>query len=565
MAKKEGSFTGWLQRVRRTGEYSDVLVRVGSSEFSLHMLPLLNASSYFRELPPTCSCAAESSPDSSSPGIPVVDIADLPGGAEGFAAAADFCYLVKPTFTVQNVAQIRAVADYLGMADLLESTKKFLYVNVFSHWRFSAAFLQQYKRLNSPVDEYIESRCLKVIVVACTKAFSETKYLSAPMPLASSVATGATWQSSPSQALTEIIVRMVSLPDCYVAEVVDSLVEMQINLNLKCRQGRNVRSWLDSVLADECVSDKARCWMVLCLARLLLKGAPTTRPWLELSSQYWCSLLEHMDGLMAVAEESMHDRLVSVKKLLEHRIGASLFEIDEYLHVYKFGPETLLALVLHFIKEGDSNDEALEEVADEVDGFIWNYAESIAVSTDVLVALIKAFPAQSRRSHDTLYGAIEKLLNKNSGYSQEEKQSLWRLIDRSKLSPSEYERALSNPGFLCQPHILESVLQQHSDELAKVPDGDGRNLRHIMQKVINASLKLLEENSRRSMEILELQKQYAALLGGKICPARDSCYNSPDLFRKDALGGVHSFIVGVGEETEEASSEASDTHTISAL
>ena len=44
-------------------------------------------------------------------------------------------------------------------------------------------------------------------------------------------------------------------------------------------------------------------------------------------------------------------------------------------------------------------------------------------------------------------------------------------------------------------------------------DTDGRHLRHIMQKVINASLKLLEENSRRSREILELQKQYGELLG----------------------------------------------------
>ncbi|KAL2641424.1 hypothetical protein R1flu_009011 [Riccia fluitans] len=564
MAKKESSFTGWLQRVRRTGEYSDVIVRVGSAEFHLHMLPLLNASSYFRELPQTCSCAssAAGSPDSTVGSLPVIDIPDLPGGAEGFAAAADFCYLVKPTFTLQNVAEIRAAAEYLGMADLLESTKKFLYVNVFSHWRFSAAFLQQYKRLNSPVDEYIESRCLKVIVVACTKAFSETKYLSAPMPLASSVATGATWQSSPSQALTEVIVRMVSLPDVYAAEVIDSLVEMQVNLNLKCRQGRNVRSWLDSVLTDECSSDKGRCWMVLCLSRLLLKGAPSTRPWLELSSQYWCSLLEHLDGLMAVADEPMHNRLIPVRKLLEHRIGASLSEIDDYLHAYKFGPETLLSLVLHFIKEGDPTDETLEEIAEEVDGFIWNYSGSISLSVDIFVALVKAFPPQTRRSHDTLYGAIEKLFSRSHHYNPEEKQSLWRLIDRSKLSPPEYERALNNPGFLCQPHILESVLQQHSEELAKVPYSDGRNLRHIMQKVINASLKLLEENSRRSMEILELQKQYAALLGGKICSGSDSCYNSPDLFRKD---GVHSFIVGVGEDTEEVSSEASEAQTISTL
>ncbi|CAM6127568.1 unnamed protein product [Calypogeia fissa] len=581
MAIKEGGcFNGWLQRVRRTGEYSDLLIRIGSVDFHLHMLPFLNASSFFRDLPRVVSSypAAEvvgtehvgveselgyGSVPLSTPCVQVVDLSDLPGGADGFSAAADFCYLMKPNFTLQNVAQIRAVAEFLGMVDLLESTKKFLYVNVFSHWRFSAAFLQQYKRVDSPVDDFIESRCLKVIVMACTKAFTETKYLSAPMPLARSVSSGAAWQSSPSQALTEIIVQFVSLPDLYVEEVVECLVEMQINLNLKCRQGRNVRSWLDSVLTDECVSDTASCWMVLCLSRLLLKCAPTSRPWLELSSQYWCSLLEHVDRLFAVVDEPMKERLVPVKRLMEHKIGASLFEIDDYLRAYKFGPETLLSLVQHFIAEGDYGDEALEEIVEEVEGFIWKYAEGAAsaLSFDVFVALVKAFPPGAWQSHDTLYGAIEKLLLKTNSYSADEKQRLWRLIDRSKLSPVEYEKALNNPNFLCQPHILESVLQEHSEELSMVADGDGRNLRQIMQKVMNASLQLLEENSRRSKEILELQKQYAALLGGKICPpSANSSFNSPERLKKMINEGDPHAITFVEEEEEtEISSEGSES------
>lgn len=110
----------------------------------------------------------------------------------------------------------------------------------------------------------------------------------------------------------------------------------------------------------------------------------------------------------------------------------------------------------------------------------------------------------------------------------EERQRLWGLVDPAKLSPAVNERALNNPGFLSQPHILEIVLQKHSEELSKVPDTDGQNLRHIMQKVINASLKLLEENSRRSKEIIQLQQQYSELLGGKICHSQDSCDDSPD-------------------------------------
>lgn len=50
-----GGLSGWLQRVRKTGEYSDVQVVVNGVEFRVHMLPLMNASSYFRNLPSSSS------------------------------------------------------------------------------------------------------------------------------------------------------------------------------------------------------------------------------------------------------------------------------------------------------------------------------------------------------------------------------------------------------------------------------------------------------------------------------------------------------------------------------
>lgn len=77
MAKKEG-LNSWLQRVRITGEYSDLHVRLNGEEFHLHMLPLLNASSYFRNLP---SSSEEGSKKISKEGYRIVTIPDLPGTA----------------------------------------------------------------------------------------------------------------------------------------------------------------------------------------------------------------------------------------------------------------------------------------------------------------------------------------------------------------------------------------------------------------------------------------------------------------------------------------------------
>lgn len=76
MAKKEAGFSTWLQRVRRTGEFSDVKVCVNGDVFRLHMLPLLNASAYFRNLPSSSNGSPSLSKDGSTR---IINITDFPG------------------------------------------------------------------------------------------------------------------------------------------------------------------------------------------------------------------------------------------------------------------------------------------------------------------------------------------------------------------------------------------------------------------------------------------------------------------------------------------------------
>lgn len=81
-----GGLSGWLQRVRKTGEYSDVQVVVSGVEFRLHMLPLMNASSYFRNLPSSSSSSEllkqlhqQQEPHGAAVYPRVVSIPELPG------------------------------------------------------------------------------------------------------------------------------------------------------------------------------------------------------------------------------------------------------------------------------------------------------------------------------------------------------------------------------------------------------------------------------------------------------------------------------------------------------
>ena len=251
------------------------------------------------------------------------------GGVEGLAGAVDYCYLIKPTYTVHNIARIRAAAEHLGMADVMDSTKKFLYANVFAHWRASAAYLQHHHaRLSAPVDEYIETRCLKVIVAALARSFGETKYLSAPMMQSSETPDRPQdlHSSAPCEALAEMLGRVASLPDAYAGEALDALVEADVNLSVQCRQGRNARAWLAGAVHGPDCGDgvgapyRARCWVVLCLARMAARGAPQCRSWLQLSSQYWCSLLEHVQRLVNASVADNDDDDLDMRVRSSHLI-----------------------------------------------------------------------------------------------------------------------------------------------------------------------------------------------------------------------------------------------------
>jgi hypothetical protein len=87
MAKREAGFNTWLQRVRRTGEYSDVTVRVEGQEFRLHLLPLLNASSYFRNMTGNPHWSSGWSSTAGEDGARVVSLPDLPGRLRNLVAS----------------------------------------------------------------------------------------------------------------------------------------------------------------------------------------------------------------------------------------------------------------------------------------------------------------------------------------------------------------------------------------------------------------------------------------------------------------------------------------------
>ncbi|GAU12562.1 hypothetical protein TSUD_182770 [Trifolium subterraneum] len=102
--------------MKRTSEWnysqeipSDVTIQIGEASYSLHKFPLISKSGYIRKL------ISESSDPATD--VPLIELIDVPGGPEAFELAAKFCYGINFEISVENIAMLRCIADYLEMTE----------------------------------------------------------------------------------------------------------------------------------------------------------------------------------------------------------------------------------------------------------------------------------------------------------------------------------------------------------------------------------------------------------------------------------------------------------------
>ncbi|PPD80554.1 hypothetical protein GOBAR_DD22515 [Gossypium barbadense] len=100
--------------MKRTSEWifsqeipSDVTVQVGGVSFSLHKFPLISKSGYVRKVVSESNDADHS----------IIEIPNVPGGADSFELAAKFCYGINFEISTKNIAMLRCAAEYLEMTE----------------------------------------------------------------------------------------------------------------------------------------------------------------------------------------------------------------------------------------------------------------------------------------------------------------------------------------------------------------------------------------------------------------------------------------------------------------
>ncbi|TVU29593.1 hypothetical protein EJB05_21167 [Eragrostis curvula] len=154
---------------------SDLLVKVGDVSFHLHKYPMISRSGRMsRVIYETASATPSSSASQQYGADPadtaVVDLGDVPGGADSFELAARFCYGMAVDLTASNISGLRCAAEYLEMTEDLEEgnlifkTEAFLSYVVLSSWRDSIVVLKSCEGL-SPWAENLQivRRCSESI------------------------------------------------------------------------------------------------------------------------------------------------------------------------------------------------------------------------------------------------------------------------------------------------------------------------------------------------------------------------------------------------------------------
>jgi hypothetical protein len=71
--------------------------------------PLISKSGHIRKLISESSDAVAD--------VPLIELIDVPGGSEAFELAAKFCYGINFEISVENIAMLRCVAEYLEMTE----------------------------------------------------------------------------------------------------------------------------------------------------------------------------------------------------------------------------------------------------------------------------------------------------------------------------------------------------------------------------------------------------------------------------------------------------------------
>lgn len=532
--------------MERTGQWvfsqdipTDVVVRVGEANFSLHKFMLLAKSNYIRKL----------IMETKEEDLARIDLSNIPGGPEIFEKAAKFCYGVNFEITVHNVAALRCAAEYLQMTDqycdnnLAGRTDDFLTQVALSSLSGAIVVLKSCEDLLPMAEDLnIVQRCVDLVSFnACNEAnfpsHSPTNWWTEELSILS-----VTFFGKIIMAMKQRGAKSLSLASAiitYTERALRDLVRDHTGNGTKSTdfddpdvrtQQREILESIVSLLPSEKAAFPINFLSCLLRSAIYLKASTSCKNELEKRISV---ILEHVtvDDLLVLSFTYDGERLFDLDSV--RRIMSGFVEKEKSTAIFNGGD----------FRETCST--AMLRVAKTVDAYLGEIATYSEVSIAKFNGIATIVPKGARKVDDDLYRAIDIYLKSHPNLDEIEREKACSAMDPLKLSPEARLHASQNKRLPVQIvlHALyyDKLKLRSGTEDHKGPDAV--TTRHQLQadsSLIKENEDLRSELMKMKMYISDLQKTNHGTTSAKGGPKRHTFFSS----MSKTLGKLNPFRHG---------------------
>ncbi|ERN03634.1 hypothetical protein AMTRI_Chr12g269170 [Amborella trichopoda] len=469
--------------MKRTSEWifsqeipSDVTVQAGGATFSLHKFPLVSKCGYMRKLVSEANDAD----------LSMIEIPDIPGGAEAFELAAKFCYGINFEISTENVAMLRCVAEYLEMTEdyttgnLVNRTEAYVTEVALKSLSGAITVLHRSESL-LPMAEKVKlvSRCIDAVAYL---TFKESQF--------SGSSRTDSQESSGSSS--------VSHPKAIVDWWADDLTVLRIDIFQRVLIALKARGLKEYALGPILMLYAQKSLRGL---EIFGRGRKKIEPKQEHDKRVMLetivSLLPGERNAMSVSFLSMLlraaiylDTTVACRLDLERRMGIQLDQAvldDLLIPSYSFSGDTMFdvdtvqrILVTYLEKEeegtqlenrlGYNTDDDyvppltsdLERVGRLYENYLAEIASDPNLSVSKFIGLVELIPEQSKANEDGIYRAIDIYLKAHASLIEIERKKVCSLMDCQKLSREACAHAAQNDRLPVQTVVQVLYYEQQS-------------------------------------------------------------------------------------------------------
>ncbi|CAD5164675.1 unnamed protein product [Musa acuminata subsp. malaccensis] len=415
---------------------TDLQIQVQNSFYRLHKFPLLSKCLRLQRHCSELKDAAEHA---------IIQLPDLPGGAEAFETCAKFCYGITITLSALNIVPVWCAAEYLQMnedaerGNLARKLDSFFESCILRRWKDTLVTLQSTRKYPPLCEELgITARCVDAVATAIVANHPNSK--AAPRNW---------WAESISELGSDHYWRiMVTIKSAGV--VSDELIVDALQIYAWRWLPDTSRDGYECNLATEDSSSESR------RQRLLMDKIVSLLPTEKGSAS--CSFLLKLLKVANILNASS-----SLRMELRRRIGRQLEEasVDDLLippastsNDALYDVDTVMAVLEEFLLQGHSPPTSpprerlrccsKSRVAKLIDGYLQKITEDKNLPVEKLIAIAEAVPDSARPDHDDLYRAVDIYLRAHPELDKNARKQLCRILDCKKLSMEACAHAARN-------------------------------------------------------------------------------------------------------------------------